>query len=424
MEGIPGAATNFHASVMDYDVIVVGAGPAGAEAARVADRGGLRTLLAEEHATVGIPSHCTGKLSRHAFAEFEIPQTLAINAVSAAVFHSPGGVAVRVRRDTVDSYVVDRVTFDRWLAARAAAAGAEMMTHTRITAARRNGRGIVVSGVHDGRPIEASCRLLIDAEGAAPRLPGSLGVRLRRRHAMGLQYHMRGVGGIELDTPEVFFGRDLAPGFFAWLMPVGRDRARIGLCVDPPVARHAPVWYLERLIASHAALRERLAGATVEEKVAGRIPFLGRRLPGGTDGLIVVGDAAGQIKATSGGGIYYAMIAGQIAGEVAPRYVKGDRGATREYEQRWRRRFGREVRFTAFSRRAINHLSDADLDAVLRVIAESPQLTMSVERAGDTQFQSRLFLPLLRGVGLAGLRRPGLIPVVARALLHGMLTQI
>jgi digeranylgeranylglycerophospholipid reductase len=162
----------------------------------------------------------------------------------------------------------------------------------------------------------------------------------------------------------------------------------------------------------------------VEEKVAGRIPFLGRRLPGGTDGLIVVGDAAGQIKATSGGGIYYAMIAGQIAGEVAPRYVKGDRGATREYEQRWRRRFGREVRFTAFSLRAINHLSDADLDAVLRVIAESPQLTMSVERAGDTQFQSRLFLPLLRGVGLAGLRRPGLIPVVARALLHGMLTQI
>jgi digeranylgeranylglycerophospholipid reductase len=409
---------------MDYDVIVVGAGPAGAEAARAASGRGLRTLLAEEHATVGVPSHCTGKLSRHAFTEFEVPQPLAINAVSAAVFHSPGGIAVRVRRDSVDSYVVDRVAFDRWLVTRAAGAGAEVMTHTRITAARRNGKGTIVSGYRAGRPIEASCRLLIDAEGAAPRLPGSLGVRLGRRCALGLQYHMRGIGGIEADTPEVFFGRDLAPGFFAWLMPVGGDRARIGLCVDPRVARHAPVWYLERLIAAHPALRDRLAGAAVEEKVGGRIPFLGRRVPASADGVIVVGDAAGQIKATSGGGIYYAMIAGQIAGEVAPQYVNGDHRATREYERRWRRRFGREVAFTAFSRRAINHLSDAELDAVLGVVAESPQIRASVERAGDTQFQSRLFLPLLRGVGLAGVRRPRLVPVVAKALFHGMLTQI
>jgi geranylgeranyl reductase family protein len=409
---------------MKYDVIVVGAGPAGAEAARAAAGGGLRTLLAEEHPTVGVPSHCTGKLSHHAFSEFEIPPDLAVNAVSAAVFHSPGGVSVRIRRATVDSYIVDRVAFDRWLAARAAAAGAEVMTGVRITAARRNHAGMVVSGVRRGRPLEASCRLLIDAEGAFARLPGSLGVPLPGRYALGLQYHMRGVGGIDPDSPEVFFGRDLAPGFFAWLMPVGRDRARIGVCVDPRVARHAPVWYLERLIATHPALRDRVATATVEEKVAGRIVLVGLRRPVNVEGFLIAGDAAGQVKATSGGGIYYAMIAGQLAGEIAPRYVGGDRQATAEYERRWRRRFGREVAFTAFGRRAINHLSDADLDMLLGVLAENPQLRQSVERAGDTQFQSRLFFPLICGMGAAGLARPALIPVVAKALLRGMVTQL
>jgi digeranylgeranylglycerophospholipid reductase len=198
----------------------------------------------------------------------------------------------------------------------------------------------------------------------------------------------------------------------------------VGLCVDPRVARRPPIWYLERLIATHPALRARLAGAIVEEKVAGRIPLMGPRRPATADGVVIVGDAAGQVKATSGGGIYYAMIAGRLAGEIAPRYVGGDRQAARLYERRWRSRFGREVAFTAFGRRAINRLSDADLDALLGAIAESPQLQKSVERAGDTQFQSRLFLPLLLGLGAEGLRRPALVSVVAKALLHGMLTQL
>jgi len=197
---------------MAYDVIVAGAGPAGAEAARAAARGGLRTLLVEEHPTVGVPNHCTGKLSHHAFSEFEIPQALAINAVSAAVFHSPGGVSVRVRRATVDSYVVDRVVFDRWLAARAASAGAEVMTGVRVAAVRRAPGGMLVSGVRGGRPFEASCHLLIDAEGATPRLPGSLGLRFPRRYAMGLQYQMRGVGGSSRTRPRYFSGEGSPQG--------------------------------------------------------------------------------------------------------------------------------------------------------------------------------------------------------------------
>lgn len=412
--------------VAGYDVVVVGGGPGGAEAARAAAGQGLRTLLVEEHHTVGIPTHCTGKLSLHAFREFDLPRTLAVNALSAAVFHSPGGVAVRVRRASADSYVVDRIAFDQWLVARAARAGAEVVTGVRVTEASEHDGRLRVSGSFAGRSgaFQVEARTVIDAEGASPRLPAALGLRLVRTYANGLQYEMRGVGGLEADTPEMFFGREIAPGFFAWLLPVGRDRARVGLAVDPRETRYAPVHFLERLLATHPALRLRAAGASVVRKVAGRIPMLTGRAPASRGGMLVVGDAAGQVKATSGGGIYFAMIAGRLAGTAAARYAAGDRGAAAAYDRAWRRAFGREVAFTALGRRVINRVADRELDLVMRFIHASPAVRASVEADGDTQYQSRIFVPLLRSLAAAALRRPALLPVVGQALVHGMLVQM
>ncbi|HLW49299.1 MAG TPA: NAD(P)/FAD-dependent oxidoreductase [bacterium] len=411
------------------DVVVVGAGPGGAEAARAAAAQGLRTLLLEEHRTVGLPTHCTGKLSRHAFREFDLPPSLAVNTLSAAVFHSPSGFAVRVRRPSADSYVVDRVVFDRWLVARAARAGAEVMTGVRIThVAPEAGGGLRVRGEYVGAagaaPFEAATRVVIDAEGAAPRLPALVGLRPARTYAHGLQYEMRGLGGLEPDTPEMFFGRDIAPGFFAWLLPLGGGRARVGVAVDPAETPHAPVRYLERLLAAHPAVRRRAAGAAIVRKVGGRIPMLSGRTPAARHGMLVVGDAAGQVKATSGGGIYFAMLAGRLAGRAAARYAAGDRGAARLYEHGWRRAFGREVAFTALGRRVLNRLADRELDVVMRVIHASPAVRASVEADGDTQYQSKIFVPLLRSLAAASLRRPALLPLVGQALVQGMLVQM
>jgi digeranylgeranylglycerophospholipid reductase len=415
--------------VVRCDVVVVGAGPGGAEAARAAAAQGLRTLLLEEHHAVGLPSHCTGKLSRHAFREFDLPRSLAVNTLSAAVFHSPGGVAVRVRRPSADSYVVDRVVFDQWLVDRASRAGAQLMTGVRVTHAARDACGrLRVRGDYAGAggrmPFEADARVVIDAEGAAPRLPAALGINPVRAYAHGLQYEMRGVGGLEPDTPEMFFGRNIAPGFFAWLLPLGGGRARAGVAVDPAQTPHAPVRYLERLLGSHPAVRRRVAGAEIVRKVGGRIPMLGARAPAARHGMLVVGDAAGQVKATSGGGIYFAMLAGRLAGRAAARYAAGDRRAARCYERGWRRAFGGEVAFTALGRRMINRLADRDLDLVMRVIHASPGVRASVEADGDTQYQSRIFLPLLRSLAAASLRSPVLLPLLGQAFVCGLLAQM
>ena len=380
----------------NYDVIVVGAGPAGGMAALSAARLGLRTALIEEHREVGTPIHCSGKLQLHAFREFNLPSHLILNTLQAGRFYAPNGAVARVRRARPDSHVVDRGVFDRWLAVQAQEEGAELVVGTRLRAAERLNGTIRVTGERAGRSYAATARVVIDAEGARPVLPRTLGLDLPRRSVMGLQYQMSGVDLDGNDCPEVYLGTSSSPGFFAWLMPIGPGRGRVGLCVDPAFAPRAPLYYLERLIREHPVASRRLRRAVIEQKLAGPIPVISRRHRSTTDGMIVAGDAAGHVKATSGGGIYFSLIGGQLAAGAAAAYAGGRRAALTEYERRWRRRFGRELRFTSMVRTVLNRMSDVDLNAVVAALANVDEVRQTLEVHGDTAYQSRLLVPVLR----------------------------
>jgi geranylgeranyl reductase family protein len=403
--------------------LIVGAGPAGSTAARTCASLGLRTILLEEHPEVGCPTHCTGKLSLHGFARFDIPDSLIQATLRAANFYAPDGTVARVRRAEPDSHVVDRDPFDRFLAQRAAGAGAEVITGARArTVERAAGRRRLQVRV-DRRPdpLVITTPLVIDAEGANPILPPQLGISPRRTLVHGLQYELDGVtaeGGVD-DAPDLYFGREVAPGFFAWLMPIGPGRGRLGLAVDPRLTNRPPVFYLDRLMETHPAVAARVRGASITRKLAGRIPILGLRRPTYTDGMMVIGDAAGQVKATSGGGIYFSMLAGEIAGQAAARYLGGDavqaRTALADYERQWQAAFGREVRFTTIVRQTVNRLPDRHTNAVIRALATDGGLRRAVEEHGDTQYQSRLFRPALAATLRAGARDLRLAPTVLAA---------
>ncbi|MDR7434732.1 MAG: NAD(P)/FAD-dependent oxidoreductase [Armatimonadota bacterium] len=402
---------------MDYDVIVVGAGPGGVTAARAASLRGLRTLILEEHQEIGRPTHCTGKLTHHAFEEFALPPGIVVNAVSAAILYGPKGGKAFLRRRAVDSYIVDRDRFDQKLAETALEAGADLMTGARALGVRLVNDGMEVSGERNGRPFAIRGRIVVDAEGASPNLPLSLGYRLERRWVLGLQYQVEGATVESEDAPELYFGKDFAPGFFAWIMPLGGQRARVGLCVDPTYTAHKPVYYLERFIHEHPIARKKLKGIRVEHKLAGRIPILGARRPSFFPGMLLVGDAAAQVKATSGGGIYFAMVAGELAASAAARYVKGDRGALRDYERSWRRRFGREIWFTSLVRSILNQLSDEEIDAAIDLLSREEGLREALEVFGDTAYQSRVLVPVLLHSLRIGLRDRSLAWILSRFLL-------
>lgn len=399
--------------------MVAGAGPAGGMAALCAARTGLRVALVEEHREVGAPAHCSGKLQLHAFREFALPQRLVLNTLQAGAFYAPDGSVAKLRRREPDSHVVDRAAFDRWLADEAQRRGAELMLDTRLVGVERQNGMMLLRGQRSGRTTTLAARLVIDAEGARPILPASLGVRLRRSYVLGLQYQMDGVEVEEEDCPEIYLGRGYAPGFFAWLMPIGGRRARAGVCVDPGLAQRAPVYYLERLIREHPVASRRLRGAVVERKLAGPIPVLGGRRPSVVDRMLIAGDAAGQVKATSGGGIYFSLIAGRLAAEAAQRFVGGDGGALRWYESAWRRRFGRELRATAFARLTVNHMTDAELNAFIAAIGDDERFRRIVERRGDTAYQSRLIAPVIAATARWSLVRP-VSSVLLKAVRYGL----
>jgi flavin-dependent dehydrogenase len=137
--------------------------------------------------------------------------------------------------------------------------------------------------------------------------------------------------------------------------------------------------------------------------------------------MLVIGDAAGQVKATSGGGIYFSMLAGELAGRAASRYVAAwpfvaGYDALTRYEREWQAAFGREVRFTTVVRHTLNRLSDRHVNAVIRAIATDEGLRRAIEEHGDTQYQSRLLRPVLAAALRAGARDLRLAPTVLTAL--------
>ncbi len=382
--------------VNEYDVIVVGAGPAGGMAALTAARLGLRTVLVEEHPEVGSPTHCSGKLQLHAFREFNLPDHLVLNTLQAGAFYAPNGAVARVRRSTPDSHVVDRAVFDRWLAYGAQSAGAELLLETRLRGAERLNGAMRVAGERTGKTFSGSAPVIIDAEGARPVLPATLGVTLPRRLVYGLQYQMSDVDLEAVDCPEIYLGSAVSPGFFAWLMPIGPRRARVGVCVDQFLSGRAPIHYLDRVMREHPVASRRLKHARIERKLAGPIPVLGARRPTVIQNMLLVGDAAGQVKATSGGGIYFSLIAGQLAAQAAANYIGGNTEALRDYEGGWRRRFGRELSVTAFARATLNRMTDEELNGLISAIGTNDSVRAAVETHGDTAYQSRLIFPLLR----------------------------
>jgi digeranylgeranylglycerophospholipid reductase len=408
------------------DVLVVGAGPAGSIAASIVAKKGFKTILCEEHKMVGRPCHCTGKLSVHAFREFNLPKDSILNSVKAAKLYSPGGFKLDIRKDSVDSYIIDRELFDSRLSDLACSRGADLLLRTRVYDVEREFEThVILKARKDGSPVRLRSRLIIDAEGATPILPRKFGLRPVSDLLLGVQYEISGIQFESPDSVELYFNRIFAPGFFAWIVPLSECMARVGLCVRRSMATSPINQYIDRFIRMLID-RGRLRDFKVEKVLAGVEPAGPYISPSYSDNIMVVGDSAGHVKPTSGGGIYFGLKAAKLAGETAVKCLDKmnvSKWQLRVYEDEWVRAFGRELNVTFLLRRILNSLTDDEVDRLIRKMSEW-DIKSVVERYGDTAYQSKVIFPLIPRFLKRSLEKLDDISLLARIAAEGFLALI
>ena len=385
-----------------YDVAVVGAGPAGSMAAKKAAEAGAKVVIFEEHPRAGWPVQCAGLLGVRAMEESELAVGRhAIRPVRGATVVSPGGVRLTFRAPETKAWVVDRRIFDRALLAEAARAGAEVMMASPVTdLARSGGRSVLTVGRGpDRRKVEAG--VVISAEGVGARIARGAGIGPPREILSSAQVEVP----FEVEDPEmveVFLGERVAPGFFAWAIPAQEGVARVGLSCRENACLH-----LKRLLRS-PPIKGRVRGGTLHLAFGG-LP-LGPPPSTVADGFIAVGDAAGQVKPTSGGGIYPGLVSAKIAGEVAAAAAaEGDSSAARlsEYERRWRAALGRELRLGMIVHRMRAGTADPEMDDLVRHLAGREDLIRIIEEEGDIDLPSRAIRKVAPRMGSSGLKMMG-----------------
>jgi geranylgeranyl reductase family protein len=369
------------------DVIVVGAGPSGLRTAARLAGAGLDVRVLEKKARVGAGVVCTGIVGRGVFDDFGLDRGTVVEEMRTVRLVSPFATELVYTHPRPFACVVDRERFDGRLAEAAVAAGATVACGVRVDSVAVGPDGVEVAVRDgDGRPGKEGARLAVLATGVDYALQKKLGLSAPRDFLKGAQVECAFPGAA---TTTIFFGRDVAPGAFAWSVPAGPGRARVGM-----LTRTDPRARLRNLI------DRGLGGGGVREEGPIRTRPVAQGLLAKTfgDRVLSVGEAAGQTKTTTGGGISYGLACADLAAETVLRcFARSSFGPAdlAGYERRWKDLLRKEILVGHRTRRMCARLSDGRIESLFQ-LARTDGIVPIIRDTAEFDRHSGLIFALLQ----------------------------
>lgn len=386
-----------------FDVAIIGAGPSGSMLASLLAKKGRSVVLLEEHAQPGEPVNCSGIIGVEAFRRFDLPRHEIIREIRNLRFFAPGGTTLQYRPPEVLAYAVHRSRFDIALASKAVDSGAELRTSCRVTKIQLRNDSVMLAINRDASFVKA--RLVVIAAGAGSNLTKQVGLGIPQRCVLGAQMECETAS---LEDVEIHLGKRIADSNFGWVIPYAEGRAKIGLLCKEN-ARLALQEFARKLMFSGRVLTQQ---STVRCSLL-PIDIIPRSY---TERTIVIGEAAGQIKTITCGGIYYGLLAAEIAAdvlEIALHQKRCDANTLSHYEARWKHLLGKELRIGRKLRAVFGKLSDENID-VLFDLAKRNGITDLIHREANFDWYSDLVSAILRHT----LVRAMLEPLIYAKFLH------
>lgn len=357
--------------LIETDVLVIGAGPAGSSAAKHAAINGAEVLMIEKKSEIGTPKRCAEGVSKDGLKKLNIKPnsrwvTKEINGVRLI---APNGTSVWLNEEKVKlpetGYVLERKVFDKYLAMEAARAGVKIMVKTLATGLKREEDGLIVSVECMDQNFDIKAKIVVGADGPESRVGRWAGLKttLKPKNMESCaQFEMAGLKIEDPSSIEFYFG-SVAPGGYAWIFPKGDDVANVGLGILTTETDKSAYEHLLEFVETCPATQN----AQPLELNIGGDPVGGMHKKLVTDNLMIVGDAAGQVNPLTGGGIISAMQAGTYAGEVAAAAVREDdfsEDNLKKYQDRCEENIDRTFKRDLKVKEYLLSLSDEELDSI------------------------------------------------------------
>ncbi|MEM3007780.1 MAG: NAD(P)/FAD-dependent oxidoreductase [Candidatus Nitrosotenuis sp.] len=360
---------------MSYDVIVAGGSVAGLFCAREVANGGHSVLVIEEDFEVGTPEHCGGLVSMSALEDLGvIPSQKTLDSqIQAATLSSPSGKKITIDAKKQNVMVINRRELDKQVAYQAQKNGAEIKVKTSLKEIKGN-TAVTSAGSFD-------FKILVDARGVSALIQKD-----RTGTLQSAQYEIY-ADWIQKELVEVNFDAAKYPGFFSWVIPAGNGMGKVGVAGRGISAMQALEKYLE-LKGKHSIIRKVFAPIWVNGPIKSFV-----------DGnTVIVGDAAGQSKPTTAGGIYSCGIGGILAGRAISSYLKTQNRIELEtYQKKWEEKFGKEFEKQLFARKMLERLDNKTIDGLFNAI--TPQMIQDISKNDDFDFHTSALIKML---GLKG----------------------